>query len=135
VPYRAADLPSERSEFTRPEVALIYTHLAYFGDGLSLREFKEAVQTLLSRGPSEQAFHYNRWLQQGKASGNQVAGALEPFVQLSSLFGASTPCLASRASRMLRKVTHSRLASVRVRASTCFCYCHCRSVCRLHGCL
>lgn len=55
MPYRAANLPSERSEFTRPEVALIYTHLAYWGDGLSLNEVKNAVHTLLSRGPSEQA--------------------------------------------------------------------------------
>jgi hypothetical protein len=69
VPYRAADLPSERSEFSQPDVALTYTHLAYYGDGLSKREFKAAVQTLLSRGPSEQAYYYNRWLAQGRVCG------------------------------------------------------------------
>lgn len=74
VPYRAADLPSERSEFSQPDVALTYTHLAYYGDGLSKREFKAAVQTLLSRGPSEQAYHYNRWLVQGRTCGAQEPG-------------------------------------------------------------
>jgi hypothetical protein len=74
VPYRAADLPSERSEFSQPDVALTYTHLAYYGDGLSRGEFKAAVQTLLSRGPSEQAYHYNRWLARGRACGAQESG-------------------------------------------------------------
>jgi len=69
VPFRAADLPSERSEFSQPDVALLYTHIAYYGDGLSRAKFKEAVLMLLGRGPSEQAFHYNRWLAQGQACG------------------------------------------------------------------
>lgn len=74
VPFRAADLPSERSEFSQPDVALLYTHIAYYGDGLSRAEFKEAVLMLLGRGPSEQAFHYNRWLAQGRACGTAPAG-------------------------------------------------------------
>jgi hypothetical protein len=74
VPFRAADLPSERSEFSQPDVALVYTHLAYYGDGLSNAEFKAAIEMLLSCGPSEQAFHYNRWLAQGRASGGQGTG-------------------------------------------------------------
>lgn len=76
VPYRAADLPSDRSEFSKADVALIYTHLAYYGDGLSKQEFKAAVLMLLTRGPSEQAYHYNRWLAQGHASGSAAAGEL-----------------------------------------------------------
>lgn len=74
VPFRAADLPSERSEFSQPDVALLYTHIAYYGDGLSRTEFKEAVLMLLGRGPIEQAFHYNRWLAQGRACGTARAG-------------------------------------------------------------
>ena len=49
-------------------MALLYTHLAYYGDGLSRQEFKAAVQVLLTRGPSEQAYHYNRWLAQGQTA-------------------------------------------------------------------
>lgn len=71
VPYRAADLPSQRSEFQQPDVALVYSHLAYYGDGLKPHEFKQAVLMLLSRGPSEQGYHYNRWLAQG---GKQTPG-------------------------------------------------------------
>lgn len=93
MPYRAADLPSERSEFTRPEVALVYTHMAYWGDGLSLNEFKAAVQMLLSRGPSEQAYNYSRWLQQGKASGSQQQGASEPPVHVSGFAVCWWKCL------------------------------------------
>jgi hypothetical protein len=74
VPFRAADLPSERSEFSQPDVALVYTHLAYYGDGLSRSEFKAAAEMLLSCGPSEQTFHYSRWLAQGRASGGQGTG-------------------------------------------------------------
>lgn len=74
VPYRAADLPAERSEFSQPDVALVYTHLAYYEDGLSQAEFKAAVEMLLSCGPSEQTFHYNRWLAQGRASGVRGSG-------------------------------------------------------------
>lgn len=87
MPYRAADLPAERSEFSQPDVALVYTHLAYYGDGLSRAEFKAAVEMLLSCGPSEQTFHYNRWLAQGRASGSQGTGEcfsrFRPSVSLS----------------------------------------------------
>jgi hypothetical protein len=44
VPFRAADTPDERSEFAQPDVALLLTHLAYYGDGLSKAELKAALQ-------------------------------------------------------------------------------------------
>jgi hypothetical protein len=75
VPYRAADVASPRGEFSQPDVALIYTHLAYYGDGLSRGEFRQAVQMLLSRGASERAYYFNRWLAHSRTSGTQAAGA------------------------------------------------------------
>jgi hypothetical protein len=87
VPFRAADLPSERSEFSQPDVALLYTHLAFYHDGLSLHEFKAAVQMLLSRGDNEQVYYYNRWLQQGRISGSQQPGAF------SVLFACEVGCV------------------------------------------
>ena len=71
VPFRAADLPSPRSEFSQADVAMVYTHLSYYLDGLSNAEFRQAVLMLLGRGPSEQAYQFNRWLAQGRASGSQ----------------------------------------------------------------
>lgn len=35
VPYEAADLPSKRSEFAHPEVAILLSYLSYFDKGLS----------------------------------------------------------------------------------------------------
>lgn len=63
VPFRAADTPSPRSEFAQPDVALLLTHLSYYSDGLSLTEFKAALDQLLLMGPSAQEDHYNQWLQ------------------------------------------------------------------------
>ena len=50
---------------------MVYTHLSYYLDGLSNAEFRQAVLMLLGRGPSEQAYQFNRWLAQGRASGSQ----------------------------------------------------------------
>ena len=43
VPFRAGDTPDERSEFAQPDVALLFTHLAYYSDGLSPDELKAAL--------------------------------------------------------------------------------------------
>lgn len=62
VPYRAADTPSERSEWAQPEVALLLTHLAYYHDGLSLEQFSQALAVLMSMGRNAQADYYKEWL-------------------------------------------------------------------------
>ncbi|KAG2486452.1 hypothetical protein HYH03_014899 [Edaphochlamys debaryana] len=63
VPYRAAHVPSERSEFAQPDVALLLTHLSYYYDGLSLDELKAALTKLLAMGPSARRDEYEeRWL-------------------------------------------------------------------------
>ena len=74
VPFRAADVPASRSEFSQADVAMVYTHLSYYFDGLSKAEFRQAVSMLLGRGPSEQAYHFNRWLAQGRACGSPNTG-------------------------------------------------------------
>ncbi len=62
VPYRAAHTPSERSEFAQPDVALLLTHLSYYYDGLSLYEFRTALDTLLRMGGSAQRAYYDEWM-------------------------------------------------------------------------
>eukprot|EP00798_Chlamydomonas_sp_ICE-L_P004008 gene4008-14088_t len=62
VPYRAANTPSERSEYAQPDVALTLTMLAYYSDGLSREEFHDALRQLLRMGKSSQRDYYNAWL-------------------------------------------------------------------------
>jgi hypothetical protein len=63
IPFRANNIPAERSEFKQPDVAIIYTCLSYFSDGLSLGEVKESLTLLLSLGSSAQSHEFNLWLQ------------------------------------------------------------------------
>ena len=44
VPFRAADTPSDRSEYKQPDVAVVLTHLAYYRDGLTVAELKAALE-------------------------------------------------------------------------------------------
>jgi hypothetical protein len=62
VPFRAADTPAERSEWSQPDVALLLTHLATYHSGLSEAEMREAVAELLQMGPSAQEEYYRAWL-------------------------------------------------------------------------
>ncbi|KAG2492053.1 hypothetical protein HYH03_009551 [Edaphochlamys debaryana] len=63
VPFRAAHVPSERSEFAQPDVALLLTHLSYYQDGLSADELQAALAKLLAMGPSARRYDYEeRWL-------------------------------------------------------------------------
>jgi hypothetical protein len=48
--------------------------MSYYIDGLSKVQFRQAVLMLLGRGPSAQAYHFNRWLAQGCAFGSQDTG-------------------------------------------------------------
>lgn len=66
VPYRAADTPSERSEFAQPDVAIVLTLLSYANDGLLKEELKQAVEQLLGKGETAQRDHYGQWLAQGE---------------------------------------------------------------------
>ncbi|TYZ60419.1 hypothetical protein PybrP1_004593 [[Pythium] brassicae (nom. inval.)] len=62
IPFRAADIPSERSEFSHPEVGLTLTLLAYYNTGLSEAELRETLHQLLQLGASEQDQFYALWL-------------------------------------------------------------------------
>eukprot|EP00961_Rhodomonas_salina_P053465 717141-Rhodomonas_salina.1 len=48
VPYRAADTPSERSEFSHPDCQLMLTALAFYYDGLDTEQIKETFQAIIS---------------------------------------------------------------------------------------
>lgn len=66
VPFEAADCPSERSEYAHPDVAIVLTTLAYYHDGLSEAQMREAVAALLSMGPNSQKAIYDDWYRNGR---------------------------------------------------------------------
>ncbi|CAB9504630.1 Protein of unknown function (DUF3645) [Seminavis robusta] len=62
VPFIASDTPSARSEFSQPDVAIIYTYLSYYHDGLSINQLKEALVQLQALGPMVQAKRFSSWI-------------------------------------------------------------------------
>ncbi|MCO5562032.1 hypothetical protein L7F22_015658 [Adiantum nelumboides] len=70
VPFRAADVPSTRSEFSHPDVSIILSILAYYYDGLCREQIKEAFSTFLGLGASAQQRHYQFWLNSVKSNLN-----------------------------------------------------------------
>jgi len=61
IPFRACDTPAERSEYAHPDILISFTQLAYYDDGLSEKEFKDAVHALLQTGPTAQEAEYQSW--------------------------------------------------------------------------
>ena len=61
VPFTAADLPTERSEFTHPDVSIVLTLLAYYHSGLTKAQCNRLFEVLLSFDESVQEFYYKRW--------------------------------------------------------------------------
>jgi hypothetical protein len=61
VPFKHADVPSERSEFSHPDVGILLSLLAYYHKGLTNDQFREAIRTLLKNGISTQKHFYSRW--------------------------------------------------------------------------
>ncbi|KAE9143708.1 hypothetical protein PF005_g12395 [Phytophthora fragariae] len=61
IPFRAADVPSERSEFSHPDVCIVLTLLGYYHGGLTDDEVRSAFRMLLRLDISEQEQQYNRW--------------------------------------------------------------------------
>lgn len=62
VPYRAAHVPSERSEYAQPDTALTLTQLALYHRGLLREQLLEALRELLRLGLNAQQAHYREWL-------------------------------------------------------------------------
>ena len=62
MPFRAADIPSERAEFSHPDVGIVLTLLAYYQIGLTNEQLLEAIRVLIGLCASAQNFLYNLWL-------------------------------------------------------------------------
>ncbi len=100
MPFRAARIPSERNEYGQPDVAIILTHLAYYHDGLSQKEFMEALQKLLMLGPNTQATYYSAWLYMACSRGKgmkpgkrHMISSLKGMFFLKCMFSLKAFCL------------------------------------------
>ena len=83
VPYRASDTPSERSEYSQPDVLIIFTILSYFRSGLSCAEIREAVTALLRLGDLAQKAEYQLWFQSASTNMSpKEKGALDKVGKL-----------------------------------------------------
>ena len=61
VPYLAADTPSPRSDFGHPDIALTFTTLSYYYDGLSDEQVLKAFARLQDLGREAQGALYGQW--------------------------------------------------------------------------
>lgn len=65
VPFRASNTPALRAEFSHADCALAYSALAYYYDGLTSWEVREAFDCLMAKGPSEKSKLYAEWYDLG----------------------------------------------------------------------
>jgi len=66
VPFRGADLPSQRAEFAHPDCAIVLTHLTYFYSGLTVEQIISAFDLLLKMGRGAKEYLYDTWYVQSK---------------------------------------------------------------------
>lgn len=59
VPFEAKGVPSEQAEFGHPDVAILFTSLAFYYSGLNLSQFSEGLQHVLKS--DDPAAEYDRW--------------------------------------------------------------------------
>ncbi|KAK1982971.1 hypothetical protein LZ30DRAFT_780902 [Colletotrichum cereale] len=61
VPYHAKGVPSEQSEWGHPDVAILFTCLAFYYDGINIAQLTQSLEHLLkSDDPSSE---YDKWIQ------------------------------------------------------------------------
>jgi hypothetical protein len=66
IPFRAADVPSERAEFYHPDCALCFTFLSYYYSGLTREQFLRAMEILISLGANAKKSIYRSWVEKSK---------------------------------------------------------------------
>ena len=66
VPFRGADTPSPRSEFSHPDCAIVQTQISYYGQGLTRAQVKLSFDELLRKGQAARKTIYKEWLDLSK---------------------------------------------------------------------
>mmetsp|Transcript_14460 Transcript_14460/g.35020 ORF Transcript_14460/g.35020 Transcript_14460/m.35020 type:complete len:2021 (-) Transcript_14460:63-6125(-) len=67
VPFSAADTPRDVSEFSHPDMAIIYRTLSWLHTGLSLDQFRQVMKTLDGHGLSSKRVIFQSWLDSARA--------------------------------------------------------------------
>ena len=62
VPYSACDTPKPRATYSHPDMAILYTCLSYYYEGLNATQFREALTRLLQSGPVKKEAIYDEWI-------------------------------------------------------------------------
>ena len=60
MPYRAKDVPAERAQFSHPDVAILFTVLSYYYDGLDLSKFNSLFERL--EKDQQKNILYSNWI-------------------------------------------------------------------------
>ncbi|KAI8841476.1 hypothetical protein BJ741DRAFT_701608 [Chytriomyces cf. hyalinus JEL632] len=63
VPFTAVSVPSERAEFSHPDIVIILTSLSFFHVGLTNDQVKAAISFLLTLAKGSQVHYYTRWFE------------------------------------------------------------------------
>ena len=71
VPFAASDTPKDASEFSHPDMAIIYTILSWLHDGLSLDQFQQVLEKLDEHGLTSKRVIFQSWLDSAKADIDQ----------------------------------------------------------------
>jgi hypothetical protein len=61
VPFHAKGVPSDQAEWGHPDVAILFTCLAFYYEGLSVYQFKQSLEAVLKS--DHPATEYDRWTQ------------------------------------------------------------------------
>lgn len=62
VPFHAKGVPSDQAEWGHPDVAILFTCLAFYHQGLSKKQFRHSLQAVLRS--DDPAMMYDRWTQE-----------------------------------------------------------------------
>ncbi|PQE07113.1 p-loop containing nucleoside triphosphate hydrolase protein [Rutstroemia sp. NJR-2017a BVV2] len=76
VPYHAKDSPTERSEFSHPDAAIVLTCLAYYYGGISDQQLRVSFEALFRSDRAEE--EYAKWIK-------DAPGLAPPFKEISGI--------------------------------------------------
>ncbi|KAJ3402894.1 hypothetical protein HDU80_004635 [Chytriomyces hyalinus] len=63
VPFTAVSVPSERAEFSHPDIAILLTSLSFFHVGLTNDQVEAAISFLLTLAKGSQEYYYTQWFE------------------------------------------------------------------------
>jgi hypothetical protein len=72
VPYHAKGVPSEQAEWGHPDVAILFTILSFYYEGLSTSQIQEALKNVAKT--QDPLAEYHRWIQNAESLPSRLRG-------------------------------------------------------------